>query len=72
MRAAIADRRLGSTPCQLKGGGVEKAKERPIASIAEVDALANAMPTHLRVAVLLAAWCQLRRAEILDYVAVQI
>lgn len=34
-------------------------------SIAEVDALAAAMPDELRLAVSLAAWCQLRRGEVL-------
>jgi integrase len=33
--------------------------------VAEVHALADAMPDHLRLVVLLAAWCQLRRGEIL-------
>jgi integrase len=56
---------LGSNPCQVKGGGVENAAERPIASVAEVGALADAMSEHLRVVVLLASWCQLRRAELL-------
>ena len=49
----------------MKGAAVEHAPERPIATIAEVGALADAMPDHLRVAVLLAAWCQLRRGELL-------
>jgi integrase len=65
MRAAVADRMLGSNPCQVKSGGVERAEERAIASIAEVSALAEVMPKHLRVVVLLASWCQLRRAELL-------
>ncbi len=65
MRAAAADRMVGSSPCQVKGAGVERAAERPTASIAEVAALADAMPEHLRIVVLLAAWCQLRRGEIL-------
>lgn len=65
MRAAVADKKIGSNPCQVKGGGIEKAPERPIATIAEVAALAEAMPDHLQIAVLLAAWCQLRRGEIL-------
>lgn len=65
MRAAVADKKVGSNPCQVKGGGIEKAPERPTASVAEVAALAEAMPEHLRVAVLLAAWCQLRRGELL-------
>ena len=49
----------------MKGAAVERSSERPVASIAEVAALAEAMPDHLRVAVLLGAWCQLRRGELL-------
>ena len=64
MRTAVADEVISRNPCQVKGAAVERAPERPVASIAEVQALAAAMPEHLRVAVLLAAWCQLRRAEL--------
>lgn len=49
----------------MKGASVEKSPERPMASVAEVKTLADAMPDDLRVAVLLAAWCQLRRGELL-------
>ena len=49
----------------MKGATVERAPERPTANIAEVGALADAMPDHMRVAVLLAVWCQLRRGELL-------
>ncbi|MGH3733068.1 MAG: tyrosine-type recombinase/integrase, partial [Acidimicrobiales bacterium] len=65
MRAAVADNKLGSNSCQVRGGGVERAAERPTATFAEVAALAEAMPEHLQIAVYLAAWCQLRRGEIL-------
>jgi integrase len=65
LAAAVADRVIAANPCQLKKAGVEKAPERPVASVAEVEALAAAMPGHLRALVLLAAWCQLRRGEIL-------
>lgn len=65
MRAAVADRLLAQNPCQVKGAATERAAERPVATVAEVEALASAMPDHLRLAVLLAAWCQLRRGEIL-------
>jgi integrase len=65
MRTAVADEVITRNPCQVKGAASEKAPERPTASIAEVQALAEAMPDHLGVAVLLAAWCQLRRAELL-------
>jgi integrase len=65
LSAAVADKMISVNPCQSKGAGVEEAPERPVASVAEVDALAGAMPAHMRALVLLAAWCQLRRGEIL-------
>jgi hypothetical protein len=36
MSAAVADKVVASNPCQAKGAGVEKAPERPVASVAEV------------------------------------
>jgi integrase len=64
MRTAMADELIHRNPCQVRGAAVEKAPERPIATIAEVAALADAMPPDLRIAVALAAWCQLRRGEV--------
>jgi integrase len=65
LRSAVADKIVVSNPCQVRGAATEKAPERPVASVAEVSALCAAMPEHLRVVVLLASWCQLRRGEIL-------
>jgi integrase len=65
MRTAVADEKIHRNPCQVKGAAVERAPERPMSSIVEVQQLAEAMPARLRTAVLLAAWCQLRRAELL-------
>lgn len=65
MGAAVADNAIARNPCQVKGAGQEKAPERPVATVAEVDALAQAMPERQRIAVSLAAWCQLRRGELL-------
>ncbi len=64
-RTAVADGQVTRSPCQVRGGGAEHAAERPVATVAEVGALADAMPDRLRAAVLLAAWCGLRRGEIL-------
>ena len=64
MPTAMADELIHRNPCQVRGAAVEKAPERPIATIAEVAALADAMPPDLRIAVVLAAWCQLRRGEV--------
>jgi integrase len=65
MKTAVSDEMVARNPCQVKGAASEKAPERPTASMAEVQALADAMPENMRVAVLLASWCQLRRAELL-------
>jgi integrase len=65
MRAAIADGFIAKSPCNIKGGGDEPVVERPTASIAEADALADALPERLRLIVHLALWAQLRRGELL-------
>jgi integrase len=64
MRTAVVDELIAKSPCQVRGAATERAPERPIATMAEVDALASATPDPLRLAVLLAAWCQLRRSEV--------
>ncbi len=65
MRTAVVDGLILTSPCKVDGAGSEHAAERPIATVAEVDALTSAMPERLRLVVLLATWCQLRRGEIL-------
>ena len=65
LRTAVTDGFLVSSPCKVAGGGVERPAERPVATVQEVEALEAAMPEHLRLIVLLATWCQLRRAELL-------
>jgi len=65
LKTAAEDRHIAVSPCKVKGAAGEKAVERPVATVAEVQALAEAMPHDQRLAVLLAAWCQLRRGELL-------
>jgi integrase len=65
MRTAVTDGLILASPCKVVGGGTERSAERPIASLAEVEALAAAMPERFRLIVLLATWCQLRRGELL-------
>lgn len=65
LRTAVTDRMILVTPCRVEGAGVERSAERPVATVAEVTALADAMPERLRLLVLLACWCQLRRGELL-------
>jgi Phage integrase, N-terminal SAM-like domain len=61
MKTAVSDEVVARNPCQVKGAASEKAPERPVASMAEVQSLADAMPENQRIAVLLASWCQLHR-----------
>jgi integrase len=61
---AVADELIARTPCRVEGAGIERAPERPIATVVEVAALADAMPERFRVVVLFASWCGLRRGEV--------
>ena len=65
MKTAVTDELISASPCRIRGASQERAPERPTASVPEIQALRNHMPQHLRVAVDLAVWCQLRKAEIL-------
>ena len=65
MRTAVDDGLIMKSPCKVSGAGTEHASERPMATVAEVDALTAAMPNPLKLIIQLATWCQLRRGEIL-------
>lgn len=64
MRSAVADEMLVRSPCRVKGGGKEPTHQPEIVSVAELAALEAAMPDRWKIAIPLAAWCQLRRAEL--------
>lgn len=64
LNTALADELIVKNPCVVRGAGQERSAERPVATVAEVGALADAMPERLAAAVLLAAWCGLRRGEL--------
>jgi integrase len=65
MRTAVADEVVVRNPCQVERAGVERAVERPTATVAEVSALADAIARRFRALILLSAWCGLRRGELL-------
>lgn len=65
MRNAVDDDLILKSPCKVNGAGSEHAPERPIATVAEIDALARAVPRRLQLLIELASWCQLRRGELL-------
>jgi integrase len=65
MGTAVEDGLAPSNPCTIKGAGVEPSGERPIPTVAEVHALADAIEPRFRCAVLLAAFVGLRKGELL-------
>lgn len=65
LNSAVADGALARNPCQIRGAGVDRAVERPVATPAEIAALVEAITPRYRAAVVLAAWCGLRRGEVL-------
>lgn len=64
MNCAVRERLISANPCQIRGAGADRAKERPIASPAMVEALVEAVTPRHRAAVLMAAWCEIRRGEL--------
>ena len=62
---AVTDELVVRNPCHIRGAGADRSKERQIPTVAQVEALMQAMPTKLRAAVVLAAWGTLRRGEVL-------
>ena len=62
---AVSDGLIVKSPCQVKGAGNARSAERPVLSVAEPSAAAETVPDRYRLAVLLSAWCQLRRGEVL-------
>ncbi|MBT8227021.1 MAG: site-specific integrase [Dactylosporangium sp.] len=65
MNTAVRDGAIVKNPCQIPGAGTERAKERPIATPAQVGELVDAITPRYRATVLLAAWCGLRRGEVI-------
>jgi integrase len=62
---AVTDELVAHNPCRIRGAGADRSKERQIPTVAQVEALMQAMPAKLRAAVVLAAWGTLRRGEVL-------
>ena len=64
MKAATSDGFIVKSPVAVKGAARERVVKRPIPSVAEVDAIAAAVPQQYGAMVLLAAWCALRFGEL--------
>ncbi|GGI06982.1 putative prophage phiRv2 integrase [Isoptericola cucumis] len=64
---AVEDGLMPSQPCTIRGGSSSKPKTKvTVATPAQVRALADKMPEHLQLAILLGAWCSLRNGEVLE------
>lgn len=64
---AADDGLIPTNPCRIpRAGLVERKHEIKVLTATELDALAEAMPERLCLLVTLAAWCGLRRGELLE------
>jgi hypothetical protein len=45
LNTAVADGLIAKNPCAIAGAGIERSAERPVASLAQVWALADAVPS---------------------------
>lgn len=66
--SAVRDGRVPANPCQIPGAGQPSGQRRPLnpATDDELDAIAEAMPESLALAVPLSAYCALRFGELAE------
>jgi integrase len=64
MATAVDDSLIRRNPCRIKGASVEKSPERPVLTIGQVYALADAISPRYRALILLACFCGLRWGEL--------
>lgn len=62
--SAVVDGIIPRNPCALAGAAVERPAERPVATVEQVFALADAIDRRYRALVLLATFCGLRVGEL--------
>ncbi|MFE0458117.1 tyrosine-type recombinase/integrase [Kitasatospora sp. NPDC058965] len=66
LETAVDDELIRRNPCRIKGAGKESAPERPIATIDQVDAVADAMGPRWRLMVYIAAYGPARPEELAE------
>jgi len=64
LATAVEDGLIRRNPCRLKGGGTEHSPERPLLTVGQVYALAEACGSRYYALVLLACFCGLRWGEL--------
>jgi hypothetical protein len=65
LNTAVDDGRISHNPCRIKGADQERAPERPVATVAQVFALADAVGSQYRAFVLTAALTSMRWRELI-------
>ncbi|MFF0508326.1 tyrosine-type recombinase/integrase [Streptomyces fimicarius] len=63
LETAVEDELIRRNPCRIRGAGKETAAERPVATVDQVDALADVLGPRWRVMVFLGAYGPLRPEE---------
>ena len=67
LKTAVDEQLITHNPCVIRAGGsAPTVHQATPATIEELATIAEHMPEHLRLAVLIAAWCGLRQGEILE------
>lgn len=64
LNTAVDDGMIKRNPCRIKGAGQEHSPERPVLSLTDVFALAEAFDRRYRLMILLAVFCSLRWGEL--------
>jgi integrase len=64
MNTAVDDELIKRNPCRIKGADKEESPERPVLTVAQVYALAAAVPARYRALILLATFASLRWGEL--------
>jgi integrase len=64
MNTAVDDGLIRRNPCRIKGAGTEESPERPVLTVRQVYALADAIGFRYRALILLATFASLRWAEL--------
>src|SRR5579884_2195535 len=62
---AAADEIIVKNPCAIRGAAADRTPERPVATVAQVDALAATVGDRYRCLVLVATYCGLRLGEVM-------
>ncbi|MCZ2857446.1 site-specific integrase [Blastococcus sp. VKM Ac-2987] len=63
-QTAVEDEMIGRNPCAIRGAGQERTSERPMFTLAQVQALADEVDERWRALILMAAWTSLRLGEL--------